>query len=137
MQTCASRGPRPITSLAHVSSTLASPIGLRFTTSSVFIAIAAFVCLLEIHLDLRQAQSLKEKRKLVSSLKAQLRQRFCVAVAEIADHDDRRRGTLLLALVGGREVGARANEVERFIEARCPDGCCFDRNLRSLQDIRD
>ena len=49
-------------------------------------------CLLEIQLDLRHSQNLKEKRKVVASLKAQLRQRFvAAAVAETADHDDRRR----------------------------------------------
>ena len=98
--------------------------------------VTAYVCLLEIQLDLRHAQSLKEKRKVVSSLKAQLRQRFVAAVAEIADHDDRRRATLLLALVGGAEVGVRADEVERFVEARCPDGCRVDRDLVTLTDIR-
>jgi uncharacterized protein YlxP (DUF503 family) len=92
--------------------------------------------LIEIRLDLRHSQSLKEKRKVVSSLKAQLRQRFVAAVAEIADHDDRRRATLLLALVGGEEVAARADEVERFVEARCLDRCGFSRDLRTLADIR-
>ncbi|MQA74982.1 MAG: DUF503 family protein [Solirubrobacterales bacterium] len=96
---------------------------------------SAYVCAIEIHLDLRHAQSLKEKRKVVSSLKGQLRHRFVAAIAEIADHDDRRRATLLCALVGGREVQIRAAELERFVEARCPDGCRFERNLLSLEDI--
>ena len=52
---------------------------------------ATYVCVIEISLDLRHCQSLKEKRKVVSSLKAQLRQRFVAAVAETAHHDDRRR----------------------------------------------
>ena len=95
-----------------------------------------YVSLTEIHLDLRQAQSLKEKRKVVSSLKAQIRQRFVAAIAETADHDDRRRATLLVALVGGREVRERADELERFVEARCPDGCGFERDLVTLSDIR-
>jgi uncharacterized protein YlxP (DUF503 family) len=79
---------------------------------------------------------LKEKRKVVASLKAQIRQRFVAAIAEIADHDDRRRATLLCALVGGREVRERAAELERFVEARCPDGCRFERDLVTLADIR-
>jgi uncharacterized protein YlxP (DUF503 family) len=99
--------------------------------------VSAYVCLLEIRLDLRHSQNLKEKRKVVTSLKSQLRQRFVAAVAEIADHDDRRRATLLCALVGGREVSARADELERFVEARCPDGCRVDRDLLSMADIRD
>ena len=90
----------------------------------------------EIRLDLRDCQSLKEKRKLLNSLKAQIRQRFVAAIAEVADHDDRRRATLLCALVGGREVRDRAAELERFVEARCPDGCDFRQDLRTLSDIR-
>jgi hypothetical protein len=69
-------------------------------------------------------------------LKAQIRQRFVAAIAETADHDDRRRATLLVALVGGGEVRERAGELERFVEARCPDGCRFERDLVTLADIR-
>lgn len=97
---------------------------------------APYVCVIEIRLDLRHSQSLKEKRKVVSSLKAQLRQRFVVAIAETADHDDRRRATLLCALVGGPEVGERAAELEHFVEARCADGCSFERHLRTVGDLR-
>jgi uncharacterized protein YlxP (DUF503 family) len=98
--------------------------------------VATYVCVIEIGLDLRHAQNLKEKRKVVSSLKAQLRQRFVAAVAETADHDDRRRATLVVALVGGAEVRERAAELERFVEARAPDGCRVDRDLLTLADIR-
>ena len=96
---------------------------------------ATYVSVTEIHLDLRHSQSLKEKRKVVSSLKAQVRQRCVAASAETADHDDRRRATLVCALVGGAEVRERASELERFIEARCPDGCRFERNLLTLADL--
>jgi uncharacterized protein YlxP (DUF503 family) len=98
--------------------------------------VTAYVCLLELELDLRHSGSLKEKRKVVSSLKAQIRQRFGAAVAETADHDDRRRATLLVALVGGPELGALADRVTRFVDARCPDGCLIERDLLSLGDIR-
>ena len=97
---------------------------------------ATYVCILEIGLDLRHCDSLKEKRKVVSSLKSQLRRRFVAAVAETADHDDRRRATLVVALVGGSEVRTRADELERFVEARAPDGCRVDRDLVTLTDIR-
>jgi uncharacterized protein YlxP (DUF503 family) len=95
-----------------------------------------YLCVLELELDLRHSESLKDKRKLVSSLKAQIRQRFAAAVAETADHDDRRRATLVVALVGGSEVGNRADHLERFVESRCPDGCRAARDLLSLADIR-
>ncbi len=95
-----------------------------------------YLSIVEIHLDLRHSQSLKEKRKVVSSLKALLRQRFVAAVAETEAQDDRRRATLVCALVGGAEVRERTDELERFIEAKCPDGCRFVRDLRTLADIR-
>ena len=91
---------------------------------------------LEIGIDLRDARNLKEKRKVVSSLKAQIRQRFVAAVAEIDAHDDRRRAVLLCGLVGGAEVRERASELERFVDARCPDRCTFERDLLTLDDIR-
>ena len=95
-----------------------------------------YISLTEIHLDLRDSSSLKDKRKLLSSLKAQLRQRFVAAVAETEAHDDRRRAVLLCALVGGAEVRERAAELERFVEARCPDRCRFERDLITLEDVR-
>lgn len=98
---------------------------------------AAYVCVIEARMDLRQAQDLKQKRKVMTSVKTQLRQRFGAAVSEVADHDDRRLGTLLIALVGGGELGARADELERYVEARCPDGASFTRELLTLADLRD
>jgi uncharacterized protein YlxP (DUF503 family) len=95
-----------------------------------------YICLLEIAIDLRDAQDLKEKRKVVSSLKAQIRQRFVASVAEIDAQDDRRRAVLLCSLVGGAEVRERASELERFVDARCPDRCTFRRDLVTLADIR-
>jgi uncharacterized protein YlxP (DUF503 family) len=95
-----------------------------------------YVSLTEVRLDLRHCRNLKEKRQVVSSLKGQIRQRFVAAVAEIGDHDDRRSGRLLVALVGGAEVRQRASELERFVEARSPEGCAFERDLLTLADIR-
>jgi uncharacterized protein YlxP (DUF503 family) len=99
--------------------------------------VSGYVCLLEARLHINESGSLKSKRKVISSIKAQVRQRFGASVAEIDGHDKWQRATLLCALVGGSEVRARAGELERFIEARCPDGCSFERDLLSLTDIRD
>ena len=96
----------------------------------------AYVCLLEIRLHFGESHDLKGKRKRLHSLKAGLRQRFGATVAEIDGHDTWQRSTLLCALVGDGEVSARMDEVERFVLARCPDGAAFDRELRSLEDIR-
>jgi uncharacterized protein YlxP (DUF503 family) len=98
--------------------------------------VPGYVSLIEVRLHQNAAQSLKEKRKLVRSLKDQLRQRFGASVAEIDGHDTWQRTTLLCALVGGRDVEDRADDLARFVEARCPDGCAFDRDLLSLEDVR-
>ena len=96
-----------------------------------------FVCIIEARLHFGESHDLKGKRKHLKSLKEQLRHRFGVAVAETDGHDTWQRSTLVIAMVGDAAVGARADDVCRFIESRCPDGCQIDRDLRSLEDIRD
>jgi hypothetical protein len=68
--------------------------------------VAPYVFVLEIGIDLRDARDLKEKRKVVSSLKAQIRQRFVASVAEIDAHDDRRRAVILSAWWAGPSCGS-------------------------------
>jgi uncharacterized protein len=96
-----------------------------------------FVCLIEARLHFGESHDLKGKRKELKSLKEGLRRRFGAAVSETEGHDTWQRTTLLIALVGDGAVGDRADEVQRFIESRCPEGCAFDRTLRNLDDIRD
>ena len=96
-----------------------------------------YVCLIEARLHFGESHDLKGKRKELKSLKEGLRRRFGVAVAETEGHDTWQRTTLLIALVGDSGVAARADEVERFVESRCPDGAAFARTLRTLEDIRD
>jgi uncharacterized protein YlxP (DUF503 family) len=98
--------------------------------------LTAFVCLLEVELRF-EAHDLKQKRKLVKSLKEQIRNRFGAAVAEIDHHDKWQRASLLVALVGDHEVGDRADGVQRFVDSRFPDGCTFERDLLSLSDLRE
>jgi uncharacterized protein YlxP (DUF503 family) len=99
--------------------------------------VAAFVCLVEARLHFGESQDLKGKRKLVKSLKDAIRHRFGASVAEIDGHDKWQRATLLLALVGDGDVANRADGMVRFIESRCPDGCSFERDLLTLEDLRD
>jgi uncharacterized protein len=96
----------------------------------------AYVCIVEIHLHIGESHDLKGKRKLLHSLKATLRQRFGASVAEIGGQDTWQRSTLLCALVGDAEVSARADDLCRFVESRLPDGCTFQRDLRTLEDLR-
>jgi hypothetical protein len=98
--------------------------------------VTAFVCLLEAELHFGEAHDLKAKRKRLKSLKDQLRARFGAAVAETEHHDKWQRATLLIALVGDNDLEHRRDDVERFIESRCPDGCSFARDTLSLEDLR-
>jgi uncharacterized protein YlxP (DUF503 family) len=99
--------------------------------------VTTYVCVIEVRLHLNDSHDLKGKRKTLHSLKAQMRQRFGASVAEVDGHDTWQRSTLVCALVGDSGVRRRADELERFVEARCPDGCSFERDLMSLADIRD
>jgi uncharacterized protein len=97
----------------------------------------SYLCLLEIHLRLPENGSLKGKRKEVSSLKAQLRQRFGASVAETAHHDLWQRATLSAAMVGRRagELGDAADKLERFVGSRYPDGVRVERALLSSEEV--
>ncbi len=96
---------------------------------------SAFVCLVEIRLHFGEIHDLKGKRKLLASLKAQLRQKFGASVAEIEGQDKWQRSTLLCALVGGSEVEQRADALRRFAESRFPEGCSSSRRTFSLDDL--
>ncbi len=95
--------------------------------------VSAFVSLVEVRLHFGESQDLKGKRKLVKSLKEQLRQRFGASVAEIDGHDTWQRTTLLCALVGDGERGRprrRDGALHReplpgrlLIRARCAQSC--------------
>jgi uncharacterized protein YlxP (DUF503 family) len=98
--------------------------------------VTAYVCIVEIELHIGESHDLKAKRKLLHSLKATLRRRFGASVAETSGHDTWQRSTLLCALVGDAEVSARADDLCRFVEFRVPDGCSFERDLRTLEDLR-
>ena len=82
-----------------------------------------FVAVLVIDLHFPDARSLKAKRKELSSIKAQLQTRMHVAVSETAHQDLWQRATLTAALTGSslHQLDAAADEVERWVLARCPE----------------
>ncbi len=97
-----------------------------------------FVAVLVIDLHFADSGSLKHKRKELSSIKALLQRRMGAAVSEI-DHQDRwQRATLTAALTGGTPgaVNALADRVERFLEARNPDGVRVERIVVSVEELR-
>ena len=75
---------------------------------------------MKITLRLAAAQSLKEKRRVLKSLLDQIRQRFNVAVAEVAAHDDCQMAVIGLACVSNSAYVADQvlDKVVHLIEAR-------------------
>lgn len=59
------------------------------------------VGVLEVSISIPQANSLKDKRRVLKSVKDRLRNNFNVSVAEIDNHDVWRTATLGIAVVSG------------------------------------
>ncbi|MGI8713745.1 MAG: DUF503 domain-containing protein [Solirubrobacteraceae bacterium] len=97
-----------------------------------------FVAVLVIDLHFPDAGSLKGKRKELSSIKAQLHRRLGAAVAETDHQDLWQRATLTVSLTGGtlHRLSAAADELERWVLARCPDGARVERLVVSVEDLR-
>ncbi len=97
-----------------------------------------FVAVLVIDLHFADAGSLKAKRKQLSSIKAQLHGRLGAAVSETDHQDLWQRATLTAALTGGslRRLNAAADELERWVIARCPEGARIERLVASVEDLR-
>ncbi|MER3411348.1 MAG: DUF503 domain-containing protein, partial [Thermoleophilia bacterium] len=79
-----------------------------------------YVGILSVELHFPEAGSLKGKRKYVRSAKAQLRERFGAAVAEVDHHDLWQRSRLTVALVarGHRELQEILDSAERYLGAQ-------------------
>lgn len=76
------------------------------------------VKLLTLDLHIPGCSSLKEKRFVLKSVKARLRQRFNVSVAEVAYQDKWQRCTLAVVTVGSdnRSADGVCDRVVRFVE---------------------
>jgi uncharacterized protein YlxP (DUF503 family) len=98
---------------------------------------SGYVAVLVIDLHFPDAGSLKSKRKELSSIKAQLHGRLGVAVSETDHQDLWQRARLTAALTGGSlaTLSAAADSVERWLEARCPDGVYVERTIASVEDL--
>ena len=99
---------------------------------------AGFVAVLVIDLHFPEAGSLKSKRKELASIRSQLHGRLGVAVAETDHQDLWQRATLTAAMTGGSLglLSAAADNVERWLLARCPDGVRVERVFASVEDLR-
>jgi uncharacterized protein YlxP (DUF503 family) len=97
-----------------------------------------FVAVLVIELHFPEAGSLKSKRKELASIKSQLHGRLGVTVAETGYQDLWQRATLTAAITGGslHRLSAAADEIERWVLARCPEGARVERLMASVEDLR-
>jgi len=64
------------------------------------------VGILQLRLMIRDAQSLKDKRRIVKSLRDRIRNRFNVSVSEVDSLDQRQQATLGIALATNDRVFA-------------------------------
>jgi uncharacterized protein YlxP (DUF503 family) len=97
-----------------------------------------FVAVLVIDLHFAEAGSLKHKRKELSSIKSILHRRLGAAVAEIAHQDLWQRATLTAALTGASPAALThaADQVERWLQGRVPDGVRVERIVASIEELR-
>ena len=78
--------------------------------------------LLRIHFHIAEAQSLKQKRQVMRSIKDRLRNQFNVAVAEIGSNDLWQTGELAVVTVANahRFVDSMLQKINNFIEEQLP-----------------
>lgn len=76
------------------------------------------VALQRFDLRIRESHSLKQKRHIVKSLTAAIRQRFNVSVSEVDHQDLWQRATIAVASVAGQEHHLRqvASEIRGFVD---------------------
>ena len=98
---------------------------------------SAYVALVTIELHFPDAGSLKSKRKELASVKALLHQRLGLSVAEVDHHDLWQRSTLAGALVSGSigHLDEACDGIQRFLDARFPQGVRMNRILASFEDV--
>ncbi len=85
-------------------------------------------------LHVPEAQSLKEKRAVLQRIKARVRQRFNVSIAEVDHHDVWGTVTLAVATVTNDAAHAHSvlEKVVRAIETDRPDLELFDYSIEML-----
>jgi uncharacterized protein YlxP (DUF503 family) len=97
----------------------------------------AYVVLMRVHLHFPEAGSLKGKRAELNRVKALLRDRLHVSVAEVAHQDSWQRSTLAVAIAARSAALAEetADTVQRALDGRFPQGVWIERRLASWNDL--
>ena len=75
------------------------------------------IAVLQFQVEVPWAESLKDKRSVVSGLKTRITQRHGAATAEVATHDSHRLGSLAAVIVGSdaKELSRRLDRIVDYI----------------------
>ena len=97
----------------------------------------AYVVLMRVHLFFPEAGSLKGKRAELNRVKALLRERLHVSVAEVAHQESWQRSTLAVAIAASSPALAEdtVNTVQRALDGRFPQGVRIEWRLASWGDL--
>ena len=97
----------------------------------------AYVVLMRVHLFFPEAGSLKGKRAELNRVKALLRERLHVSVAEVAHQDSWQRSTLAVAIAARSAALAQdtVDTVQRALDGRFPQGVRIEWRLASWGDL--
>jgi uncharacterized protein len=92
---------------------------------------------MRVHLFFPEAGSLKGKRAELNRVKALLRERLHVSVAEVGHQDSWQRSTLAVAIAARSAALAAetADTVQRALDGRLPQGVRIERRLVSWNDL--
>jgi uncharacterized protein YlxP (DUF503 family) len=95
-----------------------------------------YVGIYSFELFLPESRSLKDKRMVVRSVKAQLQNRVGCSIAEVDHHDvwQRVRFTLACSAREAREAGRLLDEAERWLSGQGLDPHAVEREVVSLDD---
>jgi uncharacterized protein YlxP (DUF503 family) len=98
---------------------------------------AGYVCVLVIELHFPEAASLKGRRRELAPVKTFLHSRLGMAVAETGHQDKWQRAVITAALAGSSPaiLEESADDAERWLGARFPDGVTVRRTLLSTEDL--
>ena len=95
-----------------------------------------FVGIYSFELFLPESHSLKEKRMVVRSVKAQLQNRVACSIAEVDHHDVWQRARLTLSCTAreAREASRLLDEAERWLAGHGLEPMAVERGVVSLDD---
>jgi uncharacterized protein YlxP (DUF503 family) len=97
----------------------------------------AYVVLMRVHLYFPEAGSLKGKRAELNRVKAFLREKLHLSVAEVGHQDSWQRSTLAVAIAARSAALAEetVDAVRRALDARLPQGVRIEWRLASWGDL--